>query len=197
MLLRMKKRISKHLNRQNLIEAAAVLKDVDYCVFYGTALGIHRDGDIIEGDDDVDLFVENKDFDKVDKLLKEAGFRSSQEINGQPVFPGIFSQYYKTRDSEFCLLDIYFYDDVHDDFVIDRWNISGKPDDKKTYIIFPKKIIFETKEVDFFDAKVKMPRDAESLCRYIYGNRYKEPLVKDVEYRHSIVNNRFVVVYNR
>ena len=54
MLLRMKKRISKHLNRQNLIEAAAVLKDVDYCVFYGTALGIHRDGDLIDGDDDVD-----------------------------------------------------------------------------------------------------------------------------------------------
>lgn len=193
----MKKRISKHLNRQNLIEAANVLVDIDYCVFYGTALGIHRDGDIIDGDDDVDLFVENKDFDTVDKLLKEAGFKSSQEINGQPVFPGVFSQYYKTRDLEHCLLDIYFYDNVHDDFVVDRWNISGRPDDKNFYIIFPKKFVFETREVDFFGTKIKTPRDSEALCRYIYGNRYREPLVKNVDYHHSIVKNRFVVMYNK
>tara|TARA_B100000519_G_scaffold203404_1_gene226305 strand:- start:5515 stop:6096 length:582 start_codon:yes stop_codon:yes gene_type:complete len=193
----MKKKVSKELHRQTLLEAAHALRGVDYCVFYGTALGLHRDGDLIDGDDDVDLFVKDSDFENVDTLLKESGFRSSQEVNGQPVFPGIFSQYYKIRESEICLLDIYFYHDVHEKFVVDKWNVCGRPDNKETFIIFPKDMIFDCHEVEFFGEKIKTPKNPESLCRYIYGNRFREPLAKGSDYFQRIINNRFVVVYNR
>ena len=191
----MKKKIRKELHRETVLDTASVLKDVDYCVFYGSALGIHRDGDMIDGDDDVDVLINREEYERVDSLLKEAGFRSSEEINGQKVFPGIFSQYYKIRDSEACLLDVYFYHDIHEDFIIDKWNGYGKPNNKETYLIIPKKMVFEHNEVDFFGHTIKMPADPEAMCRYMYGNRYKEPLVKNVDYRQVIINNRFVIEY--
>jgi len=191
----LKKKIRKELHRETIIDAAKALERIDYCVFYGTALGIHRNGDAIDGDDDADLLANKDDFDAIDEALKKKGFRNSKEVNGQESYPALFSQYYKTRDSEVCLLDVYFYEDVHEDFVVDRWNVFGQPNNKETYLIIPKKMILEHKEVDFFGQRVKVPADSEAVCRYIYGNRFKEPLAKGVDYRHTMVNNRIVIRY--
>ena len=57
----MKVGLKKELNRETLLESTKILEKINYCIFYGSMLGIHRDGDVIDGDDDVDLLIENKD----------------------------------------------------------------------------------------------------------------------------------------
>ena len=191
----MKIGLKKELNRETLLESTKILEKINYCIFYGSMLGVHRDGDVIDGDDDVDLLIENKDFELVDAILKKSGFRQSQEINGQRVFPGIFSQYYKIRDNTPTLLDIYFYHDVHEKYVIDKWNNYGQPHNSDTHLIIPKSILFETKREVFFGQDIKIPNNAEIMCKYIYGSRYKEPLLKNIDYKQEMQNNRFLIKY--
>ena len=59
-----------HLNKEKCYR---MIEDIDYCmkrrgVFYymseGTALGLYRNGDLIEYDDDVDIGIFDKDFKK-------------------------------------------------------------------------------------------------------------------------------------
>jgi phosphorylcholine metabolism protein LicD len=44
-------------NRDNLITISKLLEDIDYFIFFGTLLGLTRGQDLIEGDDDIDIFV--------------------------------------------------------------------------------------------------------------------------------------------
>ena len=58
-----------------------IIRDIDYCmrkhkIFYymseGTALGLHRDGDLITWDDDVDIGIFEEDYDKfIEKVVPD------------------------------------------------------------------------------------------------------------------------------
>ena len=65
-----KPKIPRRLNRDNLIQVSGLLIDVEHFVFFGGLLGIVRDGDIIEGDDDIDIYVNLKDRGKILTHLK-------------------------------------------------------------------------------------------------------------------------------
>ena len=47
--------IDRKYNAQNLKEVLPLLEGMEYFVFYGTLLGLVREGDILEKDDDIDL----------------------------------------------------------------------------------------------------------------------------------------------
>ena len=49
-------------SQQNLKEILPLLEGMEYFVFYGTLLGLVREGDILEKDDDIDLLVDRKHF---------------------------------------------------------------------------------------------------------------------------------------
>ena len=55
-----KKRI-KEQNLKNLISISKMIKTIQHFVFYGTLLGLTRENNIIDGDDDVDFLVDIKD----------------------------------------------------------------------------------------------------------------------------------------
>ena len=68
--------IDRKYNAQNLKEVLPLLEGLDYFIFYGTLLGLVREGDILEKDDDIDILVDRKHFaeligrfDKHDGLL--------------------------------------------------------------------------------------------------------------------------------
>merc|ERR1712150_73208 len=46
---------------------------IEFVVYDGTALTLHRDGCLKEGDDDVDVFIESTDADKVQDALSQTG----------------------------------------------------------------------------------------------------------------------------
>ena len=49
----------KKKNLENLISSIEILKNFEYFVFYGTLLGIVRENNIIEHDDDIDFEVQS------------------------------------------------------------------------------------------------------------------------------------------
>lgn len=191
----MKRPVSKEHNRENMLDACNSLSTKEYCIFYGTALGLYRDGDVIEGDDDVDILLEDKDFEEADQLLKDNGFKSSLEYNGQRGFPKIFSQYYKIRNGIPTLLDLYFYENIHEKYISEKWNWYGTPSNTRTHLLIPKPIVFQIREEKYFGQTIKVPNNMENMCKYVYGPRFREPLRKKIDYIQKIVNNQFVIEY--
>jgi phosphorylcholine metabolism protein LicD len=62
------------LNRRNLVDITKLLKDIDHCVFFGTLLGLNREGDIIKNDDDIDFLLEMRHRAGVINILKDSQF---------------------------------------------------------------------------------------------------------------------------
>jgi len=184
---------SKELNRQNMIQSCELLSELDYCIFYGTALGIHREGDTIEGDDDVDLLLNKKDYDRACFILRNNGYNYSSV----PPVKDTFCQFHKTINKNSVLLDLYFYEDYGDnfDYVCEKWNVQGKPFDKKNHLHIPKDIIFPIKKEIHFGKEIKVPNNIEKMSIYVYGERFMEPLRKNIDYMQLIHENKFRIVY--
>ena len=51
-----------------------MLKDAELLPFFGSRLGIAREGDLLKKDDDVDFYVRSSDRDKVIKAIAVSGF---------------------------------------------------------------------------------------------------------------------------
>jgi hypothetical protein len=52
-----KKAVSRETNQENLTYFCKILEGIEHFVFFGTMLGLERDGGVIEGDDDIDFYV--------------------------------------------------------------------------------------------------------------------------------------------
>ena len=65
------KPVSKETNKRNLIEVSRILheSEIDYSVFYGTALGIQRERDVLSHDDDIDFIVHSGEINKIADIL--------------------------------------------------------------------------------------------------------------------------------
>ena len=182
----MKKPVSKEINRKNLLDCARLLRNVEYCFFYGSLLGIHRDGDVIEDDDDVDVLLSEKDDELVTNILLEGGYFLSKQYRCDK----IFKQFFKTIDGTQVFLDLYFFKNFNEDYIIERWNFHARPYENNYHIIIPKPIIFPIKETIFKGKKIKIPNKPEKVCRYLYGENFSTPLKKELEYYIIIENNR-------
>ena len=102
--------IDRKYNAQNLKEVLPLLEGLDYFIFYGTLLGLVREGDILEKDDDIDILVDRKHFaeligrfDKHDGLLT---YDNNPNVN----YCDFFRQATCMRDGVKTYADFYFYD---------------------------------------------------------------------------------------
>ena len=71
-------RISSEKLNKTLLKIIKILNDNDinnWFIGYGTLLGIIREKSCINGDDDVDIIIDKKHFDKVEELLIENNFQ--------------------------------------------------------------------------------------------------------------------------
>ena len=75
--------ISNLLNKNNV---------KNWFIGYGTLLGIIRNNNCIDGDDDVDIIIEHANYDILNKLLKE---------NNIPLIGGDLGDYIKKRNRKF------------------------------------------------------------------------------------------------
>jgi phosphorylcholine metabolism protein LicD len=92
--------------------------------FFGTLLGLVREKNLIEGDDDVDFYVNINEREKLISILK-LNFIVVDEtlsVNKNKSFLQVFRFY---NDVKF-IIDFYFYDSNKDKFnIIEKWNFEG------------------------------------------------------------------------
>lgn len=182
----MKRGVSQEKNRQNLLEVIGLLKDCEYFPFFGTLLGLNRNGDIIPHDDDVDILVNARDRDEVIRRMTSDGSGFQISANSHESF----LQIYREIDGEVTFVDFYFYNSAdHLDYLVEKWNFFGLPDDPDMQMHIPKDLIFPLVYVEFWGVPIPMPHNPDRCCEYLYGKSWKFPLSKRFGYTVSLVDH--------
>ena len=135
--------LSKNSMQISIIEFSRALQKqkIEHFVFFGTLLGLIRDGGPIKGDDDVDFYVNKNNHEDVRKILLFMGF--SLDFTKYPNDTQHFLQANGYIDKKKIRVDFYFYDaDSDESFLLEFWNFCGEPHDKKKLMKIPKPLIF-------------------------------------------------------
>ena len=134
------KSVPIELNSLNLVEITNTIKDIEHFIFFGTLLGITREGEIISGDDDIDIYVDIKSRKALIKTLKNNGFTINE--NAEPNLSQFFLQIQIPRGEVITYVDFYFFDQSSENFISEKWNFSGNIDNFYNEIRIPKELIF-------------------------------------------------------
>ena len=189
MLNRNQKKIKKK-NLENLISSIEILKNFEYFVFYGTLLGIVRENNIIEHDDDIDFLI---NIDHRNEVINKFKFSQIFEIN-KKVSNKFFIQLISKTEGIETFVDFYFYiSEPSKDYIVDKhnWMSSINVDSKAMHI--PKKFIYPIKKNKNF-YNVNVPQMPVEICKFLYGNNWSKTLRKNSAYRMEIVNNRPMMI---
>ncbi len=181
-------------NRANLIIVSKLFEDIDHFIFYGTLLGLTRDQDLIDGDDDIDILtpIENRNL-----IIHKISSIDIFKINFQKKCnrTKYFLQIDSSIDNRSSLIDFYFYENKpDDDFIIDRWNFLAKFENKKYSLHIPKKFIFPIVIEEFFGQQIKLPAYRKLLCEWLYGESWQTPRKKNIEYVIRIICNQPILI---
>ena len=171
--------VSKELNLRNLEVIEQALPTYwEHFIFYGTLLGYHREGDIIENDDDLDIMIERKhEKDLINLIINYTPFDIS--IHREHIV-----QLSRVLDGVRTYVDIYFYDNIFEqDFIVDQWNTSCTPISTASGEVcrrgiplkIPKDIIFPITNGLMKNIPLRIPNNPEECCRYVYGESFMTP----------------------
>jgi len=184
----LKQSVSRQANEANLKFAAELLRGLEHAVFFGTLLGLVRDGRLIEGDDDVDIYVNGRERQELLARLASAGLAPDM-TDAQNATP-YFLQIRREIDGETVLLDFYLYeDDPERDFILDRWNFIGDARRKENFLKVPKELFFPLTRMRFDGCEISLPARAEEMVAFLYGPNWKIPLAKGSGYYVQVINN--------
>ena len=177
---------------ENLLYISNLIKEFENFVFFGTLLGLVRDNQIIDGDDDIDFYVNINDRNNLIKKLKSSSLIIDEEnpINKNESFLQVLRRF----NEKIFVIDFYFYeDDKDEEFIIERWNFQGMPHNKNKHLRIPKIFIYPIQQKEFRSSAINFPSQPIQLCEFLYGPNWKKKITKDEEYTIKIINNKPVL----
>ena len=181
--------ISVEENENNLIYFSKLFINVEYFIFFGTLLGITRDKGLIDGDDDIDFYVNLKDRFKLIENLKNNNIEVDLTLSVNK--NNYFLQIKRVFNKKILITDFYFYEtDIEKNFIIERWNFEGGTHDASKYLRIPKIFIFPLKKILFKSVEIFIPKESELTCEFLYGINWKKKLKKDKEYTIKVINGK-------
>jgi hypothetical protein len=132
---------------------------VEYWLVYGTLLGYHREGRLLEGDRDVDFGAHEREYARIwqarDLLLPGCRMYDTSHKHHGPKL------YVVHRGWE---ADIYFYRD--EGGRLQSWEKSRNPGDMAP---FPREFVYPLRAVTFLDEPTRVPHYAEAYLVHTYG----------------------------
>jgi phosphorylcholine metabolism protein LicD len=185
----LKSNISLENNESNLVFFSKLLINVEYFIFFGTLLGITREGRLIDGDDDIDFYVNLNNRDQLIKDLKNnhIDVDLSLSVNKNKYF----LQIKRLINKEVLIVDFYFYEsDIEKNFIVEKWNFEGGTQDATKHLRIPKVFIYPLKIQSFKSTELSIPKEKELLCEFLYGRNWNKRLKKDIEYEIKVINGR-------
>ena len=174
-----------------LIKFSKELKtyEIEYFVFFGTLLGLTRDGKPIDNDDDVDFYVNKNDYNSVRKLLKSIGLKVN--YSEWPNHTEHFIQASGILDNIEVRVDFYFFDrDADEHFLVEKWNFAAKPNNEKLILKIPKPLIYPIVKKSYLGNEICVPKHSDIICEFLYGIDWKIPKKKGVDYKVAIIGGR-------
>ncbi len=163
----------------NLKAAAQALSGVTWFAFFGTLLGLEREGHLIQGDDDVDIYVDIRHRDEALDALSNNGFEMTENCDPD------FAQFGREFDGHDTLLDLYFYEDAGE-VITEKWNFKGPARRPEHMLKVPKSLLFPVAWRNFEGVPIALPADADGTCAWLYGPEWRTPRQKNVGYKVDI-----------
>ena len=174
---------------KNLCYFTNLIEDLEYFIFFGTLLGLTREKNIIEGDDDIDFYVNIKHRKDLINILRANSSNVDENLHVNR--DQSFLQTIRAYQNKVYLVDFYFYDaDTDENFIIEKWNYQGMPHIPLKHLRTPKIFIFPIKKKLFRNIKINFPSQPTYLCDFLYGPEWKKKLKKDSEYTVKVINNK-------
>jgi phosphorylcholine metabolism protein LicD len=143
-----------------------------FSLSFGTLLGAVRDNDIIQGDEDVDIFtVDEKKLISLIPLLWE---------NGLKIFRHWEKHIYSFRYKNSCSIDVY----IMAPYKFSIWGIFCY---RIHRFAIPKKYFEKFDSIDFLGTTFRVPQNPIELLKFWYGDTWNIPISKRVKkYRYEI-----------
>ena len=127
---------------------------------FGTLLGFVRDSAPIDGDDDIDFWILPEDSEKIKSILLEHGYILNFS-------KGSFFNCY-----DYSGIQVDFYELIVDnEDYLDNWSWFCNP-----YVRIKKSMLHPLENKN----GIEIPKQAEELVKYLYGERYKEKLSRNM-----------------
>ena len=185
----MSTKVSLENNESNLVFFSKLLINVEYFIFFGTLLGITRENRLIDGDDDIDFYINLKNRDQLinDLKINNIEVDLSLSVNKNKSF----LQVKRIIQNEVLITDFYFYEsDVEKNFIIEKWNFEGGTQDATKHLRIPRVFIYPLKKVSFRSHEIFVPQEGELICEFLYGRGWKKRLKKELEYEIKVINGK-------
>lgn len=179
--------VPKDLNVKNLIEISALLHDIEHFIFFGTLLGITREGDLLEDDDDIDIYV---DINFRDQLISKLQSKYDIKLGEAPNNTNYFLQLKIPREGFNTFIDFYLFEKVNDRYIVEKYNFFGQLNPFDLELRVPLSLIYPIKKITFRDKEICVPFKPKDICKFIYGKNWKKPLNKNVDYRIDLFYGR-------
>ena len=180
------------LNLNNLRDVFSRISDLEAFVFFGTLLGYQREGNIIVSDDDVDIYINARNYTNLLDALSESDF----EVKTMPhkkwyhwSRTPLIVQAMRVQNGTESFVDFYLYNDEAFDYLEEKWNFQGKWRDVKTAIHIPKNLIFPLLEVKMQGINIRIPAKSQEVCAFLYGPGWQTPALKGEDYVMEIIDH--------
>ena len=184
--------ISVEENFLNLKFFSKIISKIEHFVFFGTLLGLVRDGNLIENDDDIDFYVNIKEREKLIQILKNNFIEVDLDLKVNK--NKSFLQIKREINNKDAIVDFYFYEDDIDEFhIIEKWNFEGGTHDESKHLRIPKIFIHPIKQKEINSLNINFPAEPVYLCEFLYGKNWKIKMKKDLEYVIKVVNGKPVL----
>lgn len=147
----------------------------DWFIAFGTLLGIARDNNCIQGDDDLDIMI-NYDYQHLKSLFKKEGFDFMEETFNLKNTDKMLKSF---DTEEFTSIDFYMAD------------VEGK-----NYFTAWQNVEFQNVEIEtkaWKSTHINLPKNADMMLEKLYGETWRTPIKtckteKDSLYDRSLKN---------
>jgi len=193
--------VPRKLNLSNLSYVFQRIMDLEAFIFFGTLLGYTRENNIIENDDDIDIYVNKKEYNSLLAALRATSFELQLLPKKKwyrwkyPFGTPLVLQATRMLENTPTFVDFYFYDDTETHEILERWNFKGQWKNPDSYLRTPKKLVYPIRSGKLNDIEVKIPHNPRELCLFLYGDTWQTPLKKREEYEAKIIANKPVIIY--
>ena len=155
-------------------------------------LGFIRDGYLIEGDDDIDIYVNKKQKEKLISLLKKN--HVDVDLNLSVNKGEYLLQIKRTINNRHTIFDFYFFeDDIDDLYIVERWNFGALTHDPSKHLRTPKIFIYPIQKIKIRSHEFNVPANSKYVCEFLYGRNWTKKLKKDEDYTIEVIDGKPVM----
>jgi hypothetical protein len=157
--------------------------------FFGTLLGLFRDGHLIDGDDDIDFAIDSS---KLDRFLQDISSDSRFELMSSSEYEGVKVQIslgYTSVAGESIVCDVFGYI-WETNCAIFPVHWRDEVTNQQKWLRVPWSESLECELRQYLKPKGTRNDKLKPLIEFLYGVRWDSKLLKNVDYRVEIRNGR-------